>query len=513
MNNSNIQELYKYIKTRKMEVVFVYLFTILLYGVWMAQNLVTFDAEGFYFEDSGLKWYEQWYQLGRWSLVVMKKILNVKLVNPYFQLTTLGIFFPASVILWWFCFYKWNHFKESKFALLVFSGLYISHPIWTMQFSYRNQMEAITIIMILLPIAMLLLTDRVSDGRWIRIIVAAALVIVSFGAYQSFMFLYAEAIVIYLLFRVYYDYMQEGKKDCWREVVFLAFFTVVCYVIYSCIAKYMCSIRGLTYGTDYLRTQFHWGTYSLAENVETILGYIKETLLGDGVVYNALGAVEIIVGLVMVIYAFRNRIGARILALLLFIGSWIIPFVLVIVTAADIVDRSQFSFTLTLAFWGAMEFGALYHYFFRIRVTDIRALFFVFILACAIVPQMQKTTRLLYTDYMIMHMDEVQLWTIYYEAMQKGAEEGDTIVFVGAKGNYLTGSMVEKEVVGFSYLEANDVSVSGKIVEAMRAYGMNVEKPTDEQIKYAKEVAETMESWPDSEGIVVEDGLIIVKLS
>lgn len=219
-NKTNIYHLYRYVKERRLSILFIYIYTISIYGAWLSQNLVTFDAEGLYAVPEGTKWYLQWYQLGRWALVLLKKLMGVKLINPYFQISIFILFFPASVILWWFCFYKWNHFKENMIALLVFAGVYISHPIWSLQFAYRNQMEGITISMIFLPIAMLLLTDRQKEGKWLRTFLAGGLIITSFGTYQSFILVYAEAVAIYFLFRVYYDYTEGDKYNFWKEVLF-----------------------------------------------------------------------------------------------------------------------------------------------------------------------------------------------------------------------------------------------------------------------------------------------------
>ena len=512
-NKSNFYHLYRYVKERRLSILFIYIYTISIYGAWLSQNLVTFDAEGLYAVPEGTKWYLQWYQLGRWALVLLKKLMGVKLINPYFQISIFILFFPASVILWWFCFYKWNHFKENMIALLVFAGVYISHPIWSLQFAYRNQMEGITISMIFLPIAMLLLTDRQKEGKWLRTFLAGGLIITSFGTYQSFILVYAEAVAIYFLFRVYYDYTEGDKYNFWKEVLFFLGLTIICYILYIGISKALCIRLGIEYGSDYLKAQFHWGTEPISANIALIVGIVKRALTGDGIVYNKLAIIEVIVGCIMLGYVFRNRFRAGLVAFLVFIGTWIIPFMLVIVTAFNIVDRSQFGFVLVLSFWAAIEIGALAKIVIGRKYTDVGVLLLVFVIVCGIFPQIEKTTRLLYSDYMTVYGDEVQFRTIYYEALGKGASEGDIIVFVGGKPNFFLESALQQELVGYSYLEETGFYGDNKIIEAMRAYGMNVTYPSPEQRQYAAQKAESMEIWPDIDGILVEDGLIIVRLS
>ena len=446
------EELLEYVLQHKMSVLFVWIFTILVYGAWCAQNIVTFDAEGFFDLTDGQKWYDQWYTLGRWSMVIFKDIFHVKLINPFFQIALFGIFFPASVILWWFCFYRWNRNREYRFGLILFSAIYISHPIWATQFSYRNQMETITFLMCLLPIALLLLTDGMPEGRIPRVILSAVLTVICFGGYQSFLFMYGEGVILYLLFRLYHDYSENNRNDFWKEVLFLSVFTVACFVADSIISRLLCARQGLTYGTEYLNSQFHWGSYPTAENLRTIAEYLYASLIADGAVFNCLGIIEILVGAVLICFAFRGRPREGILGFLLFGASWAAPFLLLFVTASPIVYRSQFAFVLALAFWGAVELGALFRILSKTRLTGVRTLLAALILMFAIFPQIQNNTRLLYSDYMTMYTDEVQLWTIYHQALAMGAHEGDSIVFLNGKRNYNNGSMVETEVIGFSYL-------------------------------------------------------------
>ncbi len=515
MNNqtkSNAEALYTYISQHKISVLFVWIITILIYGAWSTQNLVTFDAEGFYEVAAGQGWYNSWYQLGRWSLVLFKDIFNVKLVNPYFQITMFGLLFPASVILWWFCFYRWNKNAEPRFGLLFFSGIYLSHPIWAMQFSYRNQMESITFLMCLLPIALLLLTDRTAEGRIPRIIISAVITVICFGGYQSFLFMFGEGIILYLLFRLFHDYSSSTRKDFWKEFLFLLGFTVACFTAYSIISRILCSYHGLTYGTSYLNSQFHWGSYPIADNLHAITDYLYHTLISNNAVYNCIGIIEVLIGVILVFFAFRGRAHERILGFLLFFASWITPFALLFVTASPPVHRSQFCFVLTIAFWGTIELGLFSRYLTQKHTTDSSILLIITILVITVFPQIQKNTRLLYSDYMTMYEDEVQLWTIYYQALSEGAQEGYPIVFIDGKSNYMNESMLEEEVIGYSYFEFNTYYGGTKIIEAMRAYGMNVSSPTDDQRAFAAEVAEGMETWPHEGGITVRDGIIIVNM-
>lgn len=99
-----------------------------------------------------------------------------------------------------------------------------------------------------------------------------------------------------------------------------------------------------------------------------------------------------------------------------------------------------------------------------------------------------------------------------YSALKKGAHEGDAIVFLGVHSNYADETIIENEVIGFSYFESIPL-ISMKVVEAMQAYGFNVSKPSVEQTEYAQSLKDSMECYPSDNCVVIENGLIIVRLS
>ena len=68
-------------------IIMVFFSTIAIYGAWAFQYFITFDAEGLYLNTSRINvniWYMQWIELGRWAFIVLKKILGVVSINPFF---------------------------------------------------------------------------------------------------------------------------------------------------------------------------------------------------------------------------------------------------------------------------------------------------------------------------------------------------------------------------------------------------------------------------------------------
>lgn len=404
--------------------------------------------------------------------------------------------------------------------MIIFSTIYLSHPIWSLQFSYRNQMEMICIVMVILPIAVALFTQELDkEGGKIlsfNMIVSLLLTVCCFGSYQSFMFMFAEAIILYFVIRLYNGKENPKSKVFWKKILLVLIYTMIAYVLFNEIAKFMCKRHDVGYGAAYLESQFKWFSNPVSDNMKTILGYIFNTAWGDGVVYTKILAVEVCV--LIILFAAKCVKEKKFLCIecLCIMAMLMIPYLLTVVTANEVVHRSQFTFVFLVAFLAAYEIEIILSLVTPKTVTKFFVLCIMGLFSFTVLTQIQMTTKLLYSDYAVMNLDEIQMREIYYEALSKGAHEGDAIVLIGGKGKagYLYDTITGYEVVGYSYFEHTATYGNDKLIEAMRAYGMNVIKPTDEQIQHAYEMIDEMDCWPSGENSIrVEDGLIIVCLS
>ena len=73
-------------------------------------------------------------------------------------------------------------------------------------------------------------------------------------------------------------------------------------------------------------------------------------------------------------------------------------------------------------------------------------------------------------------------------------------------------AFVEYEMIGLSYFEIT-YQDHEKVIEAMIGYGFEVTKPNLQQRQYAQDRSHDMGTYPAEDSIVVENGLIVVKLS
>jgi hypothetical protein len=115
---------------------FLYIISFAVYGIWASHDVISFDAEGFYSVQNAGKWYYQWFQLNRWALVYLKRVLSATFINPYLSIALLLILFPLSAVLWSFIFWKWNGEQDHTGDLLVFGIIYLLCPI--LRFNFRT---------------------------------------------------------------------------------------------------------------------------------------------------------------------------------------------------------------------------------------------------------------------------------------------------------------------------------------------------------------------------------------
>ena len=515
---TQIDDFIEYCKNRKMSIAIIFLVAFAVYAVWAFQDFISFDAEGFYSKENGIVWYEQWLGLGRWAFCLLKDILGVKVINPFFSITIFLLCFPLSSVVWSYLFYLWGGAGKvvSKYDSLIFSAIFLIHPIWTLQFAYRNQIEVLCIIMVLLPVSMVVFTKWLNSKKKIYAIMAMVGIVFCFSGYQSFIIVYIEAIAIYFLY--YLLEIQDGQekeKEFYNRLIRVAVYSIVAFVLYQVIFRLICRFSsgvGLAYDS-YLSGATKWKTESISTCINNIYEFIKMSVVGDGKVYNSLFLVEIIVLCIITCHGFVRKNKLKIWQVLVNVGIVLIPFLIVFVSAdKNMVSRSQLAFVLAVAFLGMYEFNYIRNILSGRVSRGCKQAVMIIIVLCIVMPQMQMNTRLLYSDYKVLYNDYEMMSYIYNLALYKGANEGDAIVFIGGHSNAVDETIVEYEVIGFSYFEVTPLDPM-KCIEAMQGYGFRVRQPSETEIQYAENKKDSMPCWPSNDSVVVENGIIIVRLS
>ncbi|MDO4621762.1 MAG: glucosyltransferase domain-containing protein [Eubacteriales bacterium] len=493
-----------YLKSHILYTIGTYLFIITLYGSWAFQDIVTFDEEGLYSAYNASIWYEQWISLGRFSLVALKRLLNVYVISPFFSMTVFLLLFPLSVLLVNYCLYLWNQRKDSPLASFLMLFVYLTHPIWALQFQYQNQIEVISVIFCVLPIGMIALYDYLRTKRPPAGILALLLLVFSFGGYQSFIFVYLELAVVMLLLML--DWAYISRREVWKDFLRIIFFTIIAFAIYEAIVIVTRRLFGSS--VPYLNSQIEWKTQPFSECAAKTMQYLRKLFLGtDTYVYSKLFGLEALLLLVWgcVLFIRKKKFSPERLLLVL---AWMIcPVLLGIVTTGNLVERAEFAFIFAIGSGCYLLFRSI-----DSQNRYCKSILALVLCLAVIRVQMVPITRLLYTGSVTMRNDARWMDSIYRLAEENGAAPGDAIWFIGGQVNFDNGAAYSNEVIGISYFEITGFATD-KAVQAMQDYGYNVCSPSQEQIEEASRLAQDMPNWPARESVQVKDHLIVVKMS
>lgn len=495
-------------------VICTYLFVVIFYGSWAFTDIVTFDAEGFYSLNNGIKWYKQWISIGRWGFVFLKNILGVVEINPFFSISVFLLFFPLSVLLWSYILEKWSG-KSSKLALALFIGIYVTHPVWALQFAYRNQLEVATLTMVILPVGVFCFAKWIESKKLLYMLLGYFIITFCTGCYLPFFILFMQAALLYFFF-----YLEKAISndmpvlDYWKDVIRAFIFSIIVFVTWIFLAKIIALSAGLGIYKEFYETKFFWGTNPFLDNVRTIWDILLSRMIGNKIYTPIYG----IVSLFFVAFNVRQMIherSYRFTRFLLLLLIEICPVIMHIVSAGEVVNRSSFALVLCIASLTWFDLIHIRDFLAKTKKKYVYFLISLIIAALLLLPQMQKSSRLLWTDVRIMERDILKMNQIYYKALDLGARDGDAICFCGTYWGPNDEANLKYEAIGLSYFEVTitDEINEQKLSDAFQAYGLPFNAASHEQREMVrKKYLADMPCWPESGSIKVVDNLVIVKL-
>ncbi len=152
--------------------------------------------------------------LGRFGTYYSIMLTNLFEYNPFMNGFMFLISFCSAVIVWSFVFYLLG--IHNQMALIVFSTLFITNPIWAYQLYFSHQQAAIMLAFLLQGLGALLLYLSLDkrNNKYIRVaymILAGLGQVWAFGTYQSFVSLaLAEyTTLVLLLYRKDIQFMDQ----------------------------------------------------------------------------------------------------------------------------------------------------------------------------------------------------------------------------------------------------------------------------------------------------------------
>lgn len=343
-----------------------------------------------------------WLVIGRWSLVLFKKMLGLTVHNTVASGVLFFLFFWLGANLITFALYHFAERKE-RWHYWIFLLLYVTSNIWCYQIYFSLQQAEVAFAMLLLVIAAILAMkacfasvlskagDWQSGGHgeksvWrnrFKIVLSAALLFLGLGAYQALAAYYIAVCLV--LFLIMLPEMGGGEKlpaddimtmtangsetitangsgetqtnvnrDIRRGVLLLIAHFAVVYIVYTAYVKYF------MVSSDYMESQMGWGRLVFADCVKNILRTAKNVLIGYGPRnFSFYGCGVLLMIAAFVVLRRRGRCRGLLWPVLGIIGILGVPFLMTIYMGEMLVTRSQFALPVAAAFLGMYGVGVL----------------------------------------------------------------------------------------------------------------------------------------------------------
>lgn len=501
-----------YRKTYGMKaLLFISLLMIFAYGIRIVYYNISIDTEVIINDPTALLM--SWLSAGRFSLVFLKKLLQLIPFNPYvaaFLMTVINV-----IIVYFFSFMLWS-FSGEKSAFLGKTAIcaafcFITFPIFAEQFSFLLQAFEVSLGIFATMLSVYCLTNWILEKKKTYLVISLFMSIFSFGIYQSNIFLFISITLgsyILLLYKL-------NKRNELRIGLNYLLFFIISFVFYTLINKiiyYHFFGIGFFNNTQnsYLGSQILWGKVPVRQCLKNILFYFASNVFEKQKFDGWLLGLSFLATLVFIILYFSNQ--KKVLAKVLFLIACILfltsPFLLSIFMGNAQAVRTQFSIAVVIAF-------GLFYVSILIEKKKIISIIYFVLVVLLIITQSLKISNYFYLDY-LKYQEECNLafnLTLKIDALEN-QENKYPVVFVGTHSFSFSDSLqnYQWETIGRSFFEwdaGTEMGSNLRIHGFLKTLGKDYPLPSLENVAQANSISENM--LDDS--VQKSDGIIIVKLS
>ena len=268
-----------------------------------------------------------WLTIGRYSLVLFKRLFGTLLYNPSAEAAFFFLLLPLALLTWGFLLEKGSALPHGA-ALFVSLLLILVFPAFTEQYYFRFQAFPFACGMLCTALSLLCAFEGLADaapygrrGEAAAVLLFSVLfALLAFGVYQSFVNLYLTGLLgVFLLRRarglqralsaddatvsgsptnetepsdsLTGDAEVSGSDDAAARGRFfpvpLISFAKHCALFLFSFLLYMLLVRLFFSGSDYLTSQLPWGNVSVTDILRALFSYFLHMLLARSVFYPA----------------------------------------------------------------------------------------------------------------------------------------------------------------------------------------------------------------------------------
>ena len=494
----------------------------LVFGIALISNTVFVDTDTMLnHQGSSL----DWLPIGRWGSVLIQKLFHLSAYNPYVSMCFGLVFIILFLETYSYFFYMVSGRKELPFW--IFTGLFISHPIFVFQWNFQLQNAEVAFSIFLTAAALILIFAWLENGSRLLLALGILAMPVAFTTYETNYALYISGALIGFLFL---SGLKKGK-EAWGTVLKLA----VTFLAGAAVGFFISRIF-LNRAIDDAYGSIWWLTKP-GEAAAALKSYFAAVLGGSGTFYGHCYQVLLFACVLLLIFRrkeIRDRIrleGApAVIAAVLFLFS---AFLMPVLQGHDSTYRNQYNLPFVtasgiMALWWLLkrreecpaETGSSAAARPHRTAAGLRraACCLLLVASCFLMLlQSQVTLRLWYTDRVRYDQDCRMLDSVMDDMHEAGISEvGKSVIYVGLWSAPLNAAcFTYQESIGLSFFQISHsfTANSDHLKSFARIRGYNVAEVTDAQAQQASAAGRDMPSWPN-EGYIREIGnVIVVKLS
>lgn len=482
-------------------------FLLLGYGLKLFGNTFSIDTQSMISVPDAL--YGSWYELGRYGLILLKKVTGLYWYNNVLSSFLTVVCFGAAALAWSYLLHAVAPEKNRSRPAFFIIPLVCS-PVLAEQLGFLLQGPEITLSMMFVALSLLCVFRGSSHSgakRAACYITALVLAFVAFSVYLAMVTLFIAGTAFIYVVRFTGNERRSKQRGVWVALCVVCF--ACAYALYAAINRIVMSVLGIE-PSSYTSDQSRWGKDSVGDIAQAVLLHAKDMYTGSGIFYTLIASVTFVLFLVVLIVRIgRHEIG--VISLLIGVAICVSPMLMSVILGSTPSVRTELSYAFAFAF-------AVFYIAGYVSSLIPAGLIVSWVCVAAIgLNQGFIVNRIFYTEAVTYGQDVQLSYEIKTRIDDLGYGETPElpVVFVGSHVPQRNNDCYDSSqlaLVGRSLYEITFSTAHGTWVknQFLNAQGVKYEYPSSAQMDKANAIVQSMPHWPAKGSVAVHDGLIIV---
>lgn len=445
--------------------------------------------------------------VGRWGIYYLNHLVSPESVLPYFPFLISLVCLATSAILFI------TKFKLKFYAMLVFSIVFITHPIHSYYLGFNTSNMYYGFGMVLSVLGVLAFSAVISNKgpKNILILLSVIFLMLAISFYQSLLAFYLVT-GIFLIFYQQHQYPIISTRKTIFSILILVAISVVAVIFYQLInmaSRYLVlgSISGPSY--EYVENLIAWGKKPIPEIIRSLYAGLMNYFT-NGNFYGGISAQTVIVIIPMIVFyilkktmPLKNKLTSILLLILLFFA----PFTIVFLSGMPLPVRTLMAFPLMLGIIWAFTHDQSAKWF-----RSFMLIFAIYIL----INNTYTNTRLFYASKVSWEADRnmaVRISTRIYDLDLPDYDGRIPVAFAGSYQHPSNLLFLRSDIHGTSFFKW-DEGATYRLEPFFKILGINDFKMIDfSHFEHLAPSVDEMPSWPARGSVKLIEDIVIVKLS